>query len=183
MLDPAFVMLCLVILAALLFDYINGFHDTANAIATCVSTRALSVKAAIIMAAVLNFAGAMISTKVATTIGKGIVDAVQYHPDGGAGGCHRGDRLEPDHLVLRPALLLIPCHHRRHHGVGVCPCRSQRPEMGRTQEDHPGAAHFPDPGDPGRLYLHADPLPGLPQPVRQAVSTRTSAACRSHRRP
>ena len=75
MLDPAFVLLCLVILAALLFDYINGFHDTANAIATCVSTRALSVRAAIIMAALLNFAGAMISTKVAGTIGKGIVDS------------------------------------------------------------------------------------------------------------
>lgn len=74
MVDPAFIMLCLVILAALAFDYINGFHDTANAIATCVSTRALSVRSAIIMAAVLNFAGAMISTKVATTIGKGIVD-------------------------------------------------------------------------------------------------------------
>src|SRR5512141_1305333 len=75
MLDLALVMLCLVILAALLFDYINGFHDTANAIATCVSTRALSVRAAIIMAAVLNFAGAMISTKVAGTIAKGIVDS------------------------------------------------------------------------------------------------------------
>ncbi len=75
MLDTAFLMLCLVIVAALVFDYINGFHDTANAIATCISTRALSVKSAIIMAAVLNFAGAMISTKVATTIGKGIVDA------------------------------------------------------------------------------------------------------------
>ena len=74
MLDTAFLMLCLVIVAALVFDYINGFHDTANAIATCISTRALSVRAAIIMAAVLNFAGAMISTKVATTIGKGIVD-------------------------------------------------------------------------------------------------------------
>src|SRR5450631_633932 len=74
MLEPAFLMLCLVILAALIFDYINGFHDTANAIATCVSTRAMSIKAAIIMAATLNFAGAMISTKVATTIGKGIVD-------------------------------------------------------------------------------------------------------------
>ncbi|MHB8121553.1 MAG: inorganic phosphate transporter [Desulfuromonadaceae bacterium] len=75
MLEPAFLMLCLVIVAALVFDYINGFHDTANAIATCISTRALSVRSAIIMAAVLNFAGAMISTKVATTIGKGIVDA------------------------------------------------------------------------------------------------------------
>jgi len=74
MLEPAFLMLCLVIVAALLFDYINGFHDTANAIATCVSTRAMSIKSAILMAATLNFAGAMISTKVATTIGKGIVD-------------------------------------------------------------------------------------------------------------
>ena len=74
MLDPALLMLCLVVLAALAFDYINGFHDTANAIATCVSTRALSVKAAIFMAAFLNFVGAMISTKVAATIGKGIVD-------------------------------------------------------------------------------------------------------------
>jgi len=74
MLDAALIMLILVVLAALAFDYINGFHDTANAIATCVSTRALSIKAAIFMAAFLNFAGAMVSTKVAATIGKGIVD-------------------------------------------------------------------------------------------------------------
>ncbi|HTY20450.1 MAG TPA: inorganic phosphate transporter [Geobacteraceae bacterium] len=72
--EATLAMLVLVIAAALLFDYINGFHDTANAIATCVSTRALSVKAAIVMAAGLNFAGAMVSTKVASTIGKGIVD-------------------------------------------------------------------------------------------------------------
>jgi PiT family inorganic phosphate transporter len=75
MLDVTLIMLFLVIGAALVFDYVNGFHDTANAIATCVSTRALSVKAAIFMAAGLNFAGAMVSTKVATTIGKGIVEA------------------------------------------------------------------------------------------------------------
>lgn len=77
MLDPAFVMLCLVILAALLFDYINGFHDTANAIATSVSTRALSVKSAIVLAASLNFLGAMAFTKVAKTIGTGIIAADQ----------------------------------------------------------------------------------------------------------
>ncbi len=74
--ETTLYMLVLVIAAALIFDYVNGFHDTANAIATCVSTRALSVKAAIVMAAGLNFAGAMISTKVASTIGKGIVDPV-----------------------------------------------------------------------------------------------------------
>jgi PiT family inorganic phosphate transporter len=72
--ETSILMLLLVIAAALIFDYVNGFHDTANAIATCVSTRALSVRSAIIMAAVLNFAGAMVSTKVASTIGKGIVD-------------------------------------------------------------------------------------------------------------
>src|SRR5919108_2833549 len=73
--EATLFMLVAVVGAALVFDYINGFHDTANAIATCVSTRALSVRSAILMAAFLNFAGAMISTKVAATIGKGIVDA------------------------------------------------------------------------------------------------------------
>ncbi len=73
--ETSLLMLGLVIFAALAFDYINGFHDTANAIATCISTRALSIRSAIIMAATLNFAGAMISTKVAGTIGKEIVDA------------------------------------------------------------------------------------------------------------
>src|SRR5512145_2603970 len=72
--ETSILMLLLVIAAALIFDYVNGFHDTANAIATCVSTRALTVRPAIFMAAVLNFAGALVSTKVAKTIGKGIVD-------------------------------------------------------------------------------------------------------------
>ncbi|HAR41176.1 MAG TPA: anion permease, partial [Bdellovibrionales bacterium] len=72
--DHALLLLVLVVAVALIFDYVNGFHDTANAIATCVSTRAMSIKWAIIMAAGLNFLGAVISTKVAATIGKGIVD-------------------------------------------------------------------------------------------------------------
>jgi PiT family inorganic phosphate transporter len=63
----------LVIFLALAFDYINGFHDTANAIATSVSTRALSPQQAIWMAAALNFAGALFSTGVAKTIGGDIV--------------------------------------------------------------------------------------------------------------
>ena len=57
------------------FDYINGFHDTANAIATSVSTRAIAPKTAVMMAATLNFLGAMISTGVAKTIGGDIVTA------------------------------------------------------------------------------------------------------------
>lgn len=74
MLDVTLILFLLVVLSALIFDFINGFHDTANAIATSISTRALSLRTAIIMASILNFVGAMVSTKVATTIGKGIVD-------------------------------------------------------------------------------------------------------------
>lgn len=69
------ILLILVVVAALAFDYINGFHDTANAIATVVSTRVLSPTAAIMMAAGLNFIGALLATEVAKTISKDIVAA------------------------------------------------------------------------------------------------------------
>jgi len=62
-----------VVAVALFFDFTNGFHDTANSIATSVSTRALSPRAAVASAAVLNFAGAFVSIEVAATIAKGIV--------------------------------------------------------------------------------------------------------------
>ncbi len=64
-----------VIVLALLFDFINGFHDSANAIATSVSTRALRPNTAVMMAAMLDFAGAMVSTGVAKTIGGDIVSS------------------------------------------------------------------------------------------------------------
>jgi len=63
-----------VVILGLAFDYINGMHDSANAIATVVSTRVLSPRKAILLAAGLNFFGAFLSTSVAKTIGKGIVD-------------------------------------------------------------------------------------------------------------
>jgi inorganic phosphate transporter, PiT family len=63
-----------VVVVALFFDFTNGFHDTANAIATSVSTRALTPRTAVILAAVLNFAGAFASFAVAATIAKGIVN-------------------------------------------------------------------------------------------------------------
>ncbi len=68
------VILCIVVFLALSFDFINGFHDTANAIATSVSTRALKPRVAIMMAAVMNFLGAITFTGVAQTIGKGVAD-------------------------------------------------------------------------------------------------------------
>jgi PiT family inorganic phosphate transporter len=63
-----------VVAVALFFDFTNGFHDTANSIATSVSTRALSPRVAVLTSAVLNFAGAFVSLKVAATVAKGIVD-------------------------------------------------------------------------------------------------------------
>ncbi|HEX5470046.1 MAG TPA: anion permease [Gaiellaceae bacterium] len=64
-----------VVAVALFFDFTNGFHDTANSIATSVSTRALSPRVAVVMSALLNFAGAFVSFKVAATIASGIVDS------------------------------------------------------------------------------------------------------------
>jgi PiT family inorganic phosphate transporter len=73
-LDALTLSLLLVIILAVLFDYINGFHDSANAIATSVATRALRPRTAVLMAAVMNFAGAFAGTAVAKTIGAGLVD-------------------------------------------------------------------------------------------------------------
>ena len=67
------VLLAIVLILAVAFDFINGFHDTANSIATVVATRVLTPRQAIIMAASLNFLGALSGTAVATTVGKGIV--------------------------------------------------------------------------------------------------------------
>ena len=69
------LLLILIVVIAVIFDYTNGAHDSANAIATVVSTKVLSPKAAVLMAAGLNLVGAFIGTEVATTIGKGIVNA------------------------------------------------------------------------------------------------------------
>jgi hypothetical protein len=68
-------LLILVIALALIFDYINGFHDAANAIATVVSTGVLPVRTAVILAGVLNFAGAWAGTAVAKTIASGFAEA------------------------------------------------------------------------------------------------------------
>ena len=65
-------LLIAIVILGLVFDYTNGFHDTANAIATVVSTGVMPVRYAIVMAACLNFAGALLGTSVATTIAKGI---------------------------------------------------------------------------------------------------------------
>jgi inorganic phosphate transporter, PiT family len=70
------LMLILIIGVALLYDFVNGFHDAANAIATTIATHALSPRRAIILARSLNFVGGLLHTAVAYTVGKGVVDSV-----------------------------------------------------------------------------------------------------------
>ena len=72
--DAAFLALLVIVAVALAFDYTNGFHDAANAIAVAVSTKALTPRVALALAAVMNLVGALISTKVAATVGGGIID-------------------------------------------------------------------------------------------------------------
>ncbi len=69
------VVLWIVVATALAFDFTNGFHDTANAVATSISTRAMAPRVAVALAAVLNFVGAFLSLEVAATIAGGIVEA------------------------------------------------------------------------------------------------------------
>ncbi|MDQ3850173.1 MAG: inorganic phosphate transporter [Actinomycetota bacterium] len=69
------IILVIVVATALAFDFTNGFHDTANAVATSISTRALAPRTAVSLAAVLNFVGAFISLEVAATVASGIVES------------------------------------------------------------------------------------------------------------
>jgi len=71
------LLLAIVIAAAVAFDFTNGFHDTANVVATSISTRALAPRTAVALASVLNFAGAFVSLKVAATVATGIITAGQ----------------------------------------------------------------------------------------------------------
>jgi PiT family inorganic phosphate transporter len=73
MLSNTFILTIVIIIISMIFDIINGFHDSANAIACSVSTRVLSLEQAVAISAVLNFTGAFMSVKVAETIGSGII--------------------------------------------------------------------------------------------------------------
>jgi len=72
---PDMMTLIAIVTLALIFDYINGFHDAANAIATLVATKVMTPRQAVLFGAVFNFAGALLSTEVAATVGKGLVHA------------------------------------------------------------------------------------------------------------
>lgn len=77
---PEFILLALVVITALAFDFTNGFHDTANAMATSIATRALSPKAAVTLSAILNLVGAFLSVEVAITVTNAVIRI--QNPDG-----------------------------------------------------------------------------------------------------
>lgn len=72
--NNAYLLVSIIILVALVFDYTNGFHDAANAIATSVANKALKPRQALIVAAIGNLVGAFLSTGVAKTVGSGIIE-------------------------------------------------------------------------------------------------------------
>ena len=77
---PEFILLALVVITALAFDFTNGFHDTANAMATSIATKALTPKAAVTLSAVLNLVGAFLSVEVAITVTNAVIRI--QNPDG-----------------------------------------------------------------------------------------------------
>ena len=128
MLEGLSLLLLVVLGLAVAFDYINGFHDTANAIATSVSTRALKPRARDPLAATVNFVGAFAGTAVAKTIGAGLVDESTDDAGRGRGRPARGDHVEPHHLAssasrarARHALIggLLGATHRRGRDLGA----------------------------------------------------------------
>src|SRR5882672_9613069 len=74
------LLLAIVVVTALVFDFTNGFHDTANAMATSIATGALRPKVAVTIAGVLNLVGAFLSVEVAKTISSGLVDDTKITP-------------------------------------------------------------------------------------------------------
>ena len=109
-----------IVLVALAFDFINGFHDAANSIATVVSTRVLTPLQAVVWATVFNFVAAFgFGVNVATTVGTGVVQPARGRPLGDPGRIAGGDRVEPHHVVLRTAHQLLARAHRGLRGAAV----------------------------------------------------------------
>ena len=97
-------------MVAFIFDFINGFHDSANSIATVVGTRVLTPLAAVVWAAFFNFVAAFtVGTAVAKTVGSGMIDVCDRHAERHPGGTAWRDRLEPGHLVVRAPEQLVAC--------------------------------------------------------------------------
>ena len=126
------IILVLVVGTALAFDFTNGFHDTANVVATSISTRAIGPRPAVAIASLLNFVGAFISLKVAATVGTGFVDAQAVTTTVVFAGLIGGIAWNLDHVVLRPAIELVARTRGRPRRLGDCGGRERRRSTARA---------------------------------------------------
>ena len=168
------------ILIALFFDYVNGFHDAANSIATVVSTRVLTPGKAVIWAAFFNFVAAFtFGTAVATTIGAGMIDRQVVTLAVILGGLDRRDHLGPHHLVLRAADKLLARADRRLRGRGRRESGLYRHHSLRLDQDDP--LHLPLAAHRTgcRLRAHDRRFSGCSAGCGQAASTTRSGGCSS----
>ena len=147
------VILWIVVGTAIAFDFTNGFHDTANSIATSVSTRAMSPRVAVAMAASLNFVGAFLSLAVAATIAKGIVDSTAITLLTVFAGLIGAIAWNLDDLVVRAALVVLARPDRRDGRARRWPPRGPAPCSGkvsstrsRSPRSSPPCWRWPPPG-------------------------------------
>ena len=189
----------LTIVVALIFDFTNGFHDSANSIATVVCTRVLSPRYAVLWAAAFNFIAFLIfKTAVASTIAKGVVtqDILTVGRDLRRPG--RRDRLEPHHLLPGLAHVVVARvggrHRRRRHRPGRRPRAARRRAAQDRRVHRAGAAHRPGAGPhhhdghpvdvlQGEEAGSAQPgLPARPAAVGRGVLSSATAATTPRRR-
>ena len=179
------VILYIVVGTALAFDFTNGFHDTANVVATSISTRAMSPRIAVSYAAILNFAGAFISLEVAATVASDVVVGDVITPDDRLRRAGRRDRLEPHHLVLRLTVQLIPRAYRRRRRLRVRGGRQRGDPLRRGDRQGPGAGdHRPDrrlhrrrTGDRRLLPRRRTAAAGARDPRASSSGRSSRAAC------
>ena len=154
------VLVIAVILTALLFDFTNGFHDTANAMATSIATGALRPRVAVLLAGVLNLLGAFLSVQVALTISSGLVDEARITPEvifGGLVGAILWNLLT---WLVGPAVELVARAVRRADRGDLGLRRLRRdPLLHRGRQGAGAARALPDRGRTGRAGRHRRRLP------------------------
>ena len=153
------VIVVVVVLTALIFDFTNGFHDTANAMATSIATGALRPKVAVALAGCLNLAGAFLSVAGREDDLGRARRRDAHQPGGDLRGTGRGDPVEPDDLVPRPALQLVARAVRRPDRRDLGGGRSRRhPLQHGAEQGHPARRALARGRRPDR---HDRDLPGL----------------------
>ena len=151
-------LLVVTVVVALAFDFTNGFHDTANAVATSVSTRALSPRLAVLIAAVANLARRVRDDRGREDGRRRDHRHGPRHREDRARGGARRDRLEPAHVVVRASVVLVACADRRARSARRSPSRGRAASSGtvsRTRSSSRRSGRRRSPSPPRSLLLLA----------------------------